>query len=208
MPSNEDQQLIEKSISGDYIAFEELVRRYENKVYSVAYRFMGNHADASDLAQEAFIKIYQALSKFRGDSSFMTWIYHITSNVCRDELRKRQKKQTFSLDENFQDKDNLPPIMNLPSDKPGPEEEFERFELRKQVQHCLNLLSEEHRLILVMREMQELSYDEIAEVLDCSLGTVKSRLSRARMAFKEKMTLILEQSSSEPRQTIKEGMIL
>nr|WP_204618930.1 sigma-70 family RNA polymerase sigma factor [Desulforadius tongensis] len=204
----DDQQLIERSKSGDYIAFEELVRRYENKVYNVAYRFVGNHADASDLAQEAFIKIYQALGSFRGDSSFMTWIYHITANVCRDELRRRQKKQTISLDDDFQDKDNLPLILSLSSDKPGPEEEIERMELREQVQQCLNMLSDEHRLILIMREMQQLSYDEIAKVLGCSLGTVKSRLSRARMAFKQKMTTILEHSSSEPRQRVKEGMIL
>ncbi|MBO8138731.1 MAG: sigma-70 family RNA polymerase sigma factor [Desulfotomaculum sp.] len=208
MQSIDDHQLIEKCKSGDYIAFEELVRRYENKVYSVAYRFMGNHADACDLAQEAFIRIYQGLPNFRGDSSLMTWIYHITANVCRDELRRRQKKQTLSLDEDHNDKDNMPPILSLPSDEPGPEEEIERMEIRKQVEQCLNMLSDEHRLILIMREMQQLSYEEISEVLGCSLGTVKSRLSRARAAFKRKMLNILEHSSSEPRQRVKEGMIL
>lgn len=201
--SSTDQELIERSKSGDYIAFEELVRRYENKVYTVAYRFMGNHADACDLAQEAFIKLYQALPSFRGDSSFMTWVYHITANVCRDELRRRQKKQTLSLDDDQQE--NLPMILNVVSDLPGPEEAIMRQELQAQVQQCLNLLSEEYRLILIMREMQDLSYDEIAATLDCSLGTVKSRLSRARAAFKEKMSATLELSATKPRQSVKGG---
>ncbi len=202
-----DKQLIERSKSGDYIAFEELVHRYENKVYTVAYRFMGNHADACDLAQEAFIKVYQALPRFRGDSSFMTWIYHITANVCRDELRRRQRKQTISLDEAYNDSDNMSPLLHIASDDPGPEEEVERQEIREQVQRCLNMLSDEHRLILVMREIQGFSYDEIAQMLDCSLGTVKSRLNRARVAFKEKMKVLPELSSSKPRQSIRGGMM-
>lgn len=201
-----DKELIEKSLSGDYIAFEELVHRYENKVYTVAYRFMGNHADACDLAQEAFIKMYQALPKFRGDSSFMTWIYHITANVCRDELRRRQKKQTLSLDDDSDD--NVAPKLTIASDEPGPEEIIESIELSAQVQQCLNMMSEDYRLVLIMREIQGLSYDEIAETMNISLGTVKSRLSRARAVFKEKITPILEQSTINPRQTSRERMIL
>ncbi|MEG6616837.1 sigma-70 family RNA polymerase sigma factor [Peptococcaceae bacterium 1198_IL3148] len=201
-----DKELIEKSLSGDYIAFEELIHKYENKVYTVAYRFMGNHADACDLAQEAFIKMYQALPKFRGDSSFMTWIYHITANVCRDELRRRQKKQTLSLDDDSDD--NVAPKFTIASDEPGPEEIIESLELSTQVQQCLNMLSEDYRLILIMREIQGLSYDEIAETMNISLGTVKSRLSRARSVFKEKITPILEQSTTRPRQTNRERMIL
>lgn len=199
-------ELIEKSKSGDYIAFEELVHRYENKVYTVAYRFMGNHADACDLAQEAFIKMYQALPKFRGDSSFMTWIYHITANVCRDELRRRQNKQALSLDDDSDD--NVALKLTVASDAPGPEELIESMELSEQVQQCLNMLSEEYRLILIMREIQGFSYDEIATAMEISLGTVKSRLSRARAMFKEKMSPILEHSTSNPRQTSRERMIL
>jgi len=199
-------ELIEKSKSGDYIAFEELVHRYENKVYTVAYRFMGNHADACDLAQEAFIKMYQALPRFRGDSSFMTWIYHITANVCRDELRRRQNKQTLSLDDDSDD--NVALKLTVASDAPGPEELIESMELSDQVQQCLNMLTEEYRLILVMREIQGFSYDEIATALEISLGTVKSRLSRARAMFKEKMSPILEHSTSNPRQSSRERMIL
>lgn len=199
-------ELIEKSKSGDYIAFEELVHRYENKVYTVAYRFMGNHADACDLAQEAFIKMYQALPKFRGESSFMTWIYHITANVCRDELRRRQNKQALSLDDDSDD--NVSLKLTVASDAPSPEELVESMELSDQVQQCLNMLSEEYRLILIMREIQGFSYDEIAAAMEISLGTVKSRLSRARAMFKEKMAPILEHSTSNPRQSSRERMIL
>lgn len=199
-------ELIKKSKSGDYIAFEELVHKYENKVYTVAYRFMGNHADACDLAQEAFIKVYQSLPRFRGDASFMTWIYHITANTCRDELRRRQNKHTLSLDDDSDDSVALK--LMVASDDPGPEELIESMELGEQVQQCLNTLTEEYRLILIMREIQGFSYNEIANALEISLGTVKSRLSRARAAFKEKMSAILEHSASNPRQSSRERMIL
>jgi len=182
-----DKILIEKSKNGDLEAFEILVRRYESKVYTVAYRFLGNHADASDFAQEAFLRLYQALPGFRGDSSFMTWLYRITANVCRDEIRRRQRRHVVSLDGGAE-------TGGVQAGFTGygcilsPEEAFERKEFSEMVQQCLNELSEEHRLILVMREIQGMSYEEIAAVLQCSMGTVKSRLSRARQAFKEKFS--------------------
>ncbi|CCO09298.1 RNA polymerase sigma factor [Desulforamulus hydrothermalis] len=182
----EDQLLVERSKKGDREAFEHLVQLYENKVYTIAYRLMGNHADAADLAQEAFIKIYQALPNFRGDSSFSTWIYHITVNVCRDELRKRQRRPTVSLDEPAADGNNN--TYEIRSVAPGPEEMLDRSETQAMIQQCLNALSDDYRTILVMREIQELSYEEIADILGCSLGTVKSRLSRARQALKEKIS--------------------
>jgi len=185
----EDQLLVERSKKGDREAFEHLVKMYENKVYTIAYRLMGNHADAADLAQDAFIKIYQALPNFRGDSSFSTWIYHITVNVCRDELRKRQRRPTFSLDETTE---NGSTPNELRSTMSTPEEELERTETQAMVQQCLNNLSDDYRIILVMREIQEMSYEEIAEILGLSLGTVKSRLSRARNALKEKISKQME----------------
>ncbi|ABO50796.1 RNA polymerase, sigma-24 subunit, RpoE [Desulforamulus reducens MI-1] len=187
----EDQLLVERSKKGDREAFEHLVRLYENKVYTIAYRLMGNHADASDLAQDAFIKIYQALPNFRGDSSFSTWIYHITVNVCRDELRKRQRRPTVSLDDNSSDSNNSN-TYEIRSNDPGPEEMLDRSETQAMIQACLNTLSDDYREIIVMREIQELAYEEIAEILGCSLGTVKSRLSRARQALKEKISKQME----------------
>lgn len=180
-----DDILINRSKNGDLEAFELLVKRYENKVYTVAYRFLGNHADASDLAQEAFLRLYQSLPGFRGESGFMTWMYRITANVCRDELRRRQKHQVISLDaEDVNNQNNN--IAQLPGRDPTPEEALEKKEFNDFIQECLLSLSEEHRLVLIMREIQDMSYEEIAEVLKCSLGTVKSRLNRARMAFREK----------------------
>lgn len=185
----EVQLLVERSKKGDRDAFEHLVQLYENKVYTIAYRLMGNHADAADLAQESLIKIYQALPNFRGDASFSTWIYHITVNVCRDELRKRQRRPTVSLDDS---PNNNNTTFEVRCTAPTPEEVLDRTETQAMVQQCLNTLSDDYRIILVMREIQELSYEEIAESLGCSLGTVKSRLNRARQALKEKIAKQLE----------------
>lgn len=186
----EDQLLVERSKKGDREAFEHLVKIYEHKVYTIAYRLMGNHADAADLAQDAFIKIYQALPNFRGDSSFSTWIYHITVNVCRDELRKRQRRPTVSLDDNNGEGNNN--TYEIRSTAPGPEEMLDRSETQAMIQQCLDSLTDDYRTILVMREIQELAYEEIADMLGCSLGTVKSRLSRARQALKEKISKQME----------------
>lgn len=193
-----DDVLIERSKNGDLDAFEQIVRRYENKVYNIAYRFIGNHADASDLAQEAFLRIYQALPGFRSDASLMTWIYRITSNVCRDEIRRQQRAHVIYIDSG-PGENNPFNINQLTCQGPTPEEVVEQHEFNRLVQKCLNELTEEHRLILIAREMQDLSYEEIAEVLQCSLGTVKSRLSRARHAFKEKYLSYVEHFRQETR---------
>jgi RNA polymerase sigma-70 factor (ECF subfamily) len=187
-----DDVLVQKCKNGDLDAFDQLVKRYETKVYSLAYRFTGNHADANDLAQETFIRVYQALSSFRGDSSFATWLYRVASNVCRDELRRQQRRKKISLDEMMsQAGGNL----YLADEGESPEESLEKSELQQAVQKCLNSLSDEHRLILIMREIQGLSYEEIAAALDCSLGTVKSRLNRSRQALKQKIIIDLELST-------------
>lgn len=179
-----DDILVQKCKKGDLDAFDELVKRYENKVFTVAYRFVGNYADANDLAQETFIRVYQALPSFRGESSFATWLYRIAANVCRDELRRQHRQKKVSLDEMMSQPGGG---ISLADNSLSPEESLEKNELQQAVQQFLNTLSDEHRLILVMREIQGLSYDEIAVSLDCSLGTVKSRLNRARQALKQKM---------------------
>jgi RNA polymerase sigma-70 factor (ECF subfamily) len=197
-----DEVLVEKSKKGDLDAFEELVRRYEGKVYNMAYRFMGNHADAGDLAQEGFIRLYQALPGFRGESSFSTWMYRIVSNACRDELRRRQRQRNVSLDELAKSAAGNIPVYSA---EESPEDAAERHELQQYVQQCLTSLSEEHRLVLIMREMQGLSYEEIAAALGCSLGTVKSRLNRARHALKDKIKARRELFNGEYRLSVKGG---
>lgn len=199
-----DEVLVDRSKNGDLDAFEELVRRYEGKVYGMAYRFMGNHADAGDLAQEGFIRLYQALPGFRGDSSFSTWMYRVVANACRDELRRRQRQRqrSVSLDEMAESAGGSIPLQSM---EVSPEDAAERSELQEYVQMCLNSLSEEHRLILIMREMQGLSYEEIAAALDCSLGTVKSRLNRARHALKDRVTMHRELFNGDYRLSVKGG---
>ena len=196
-----DDMLIEKSKQGDLEAFDLLVYRYEGKIYNMAYRFMGNHADAGDLAQETFIRLYKSLPTFRGESGFLTWLYRICANACRDELRRQKRRPNISWEEISCGAETA----NRSNNEPLPEEILERQELKATIQSCLDSLSEEHRLILVLREIQELSYDEIARVLDCTMGTVKSRLSRARLALKEKVLAHPELSASVKRQKRERG---
>ena len=197
-----DQELISRSCTGDIDAFEELVKRYESKIYTIAYRLVGNPADASDMAQEAFIKIYRALPKFRGESSLTTWIYHIVANTCRDELRKRKVK-VYSIHEPLETEEGK--VYQEPRNtEKEPEEVILQLERQSEIQACLKQLTEEHRLILVLRELQEFSYEEIANQLNCTLGTVKSRLSRARLAFRD-VYIAIQNGKNEGLKTGKEG---
>jgi len=178
-----DEILIEKIKEGDIDAFEVLISRYEARVYTIAYRYIGNYNDASDLAQEALIRVYRSIYSFRGDSSFLTWLYRVVTNVCKDELRRRAREKTVSMDE-LEERGLTPAV------EPG-HRSLEDFILRKEwqdeVQEVLNTLSEEHRAVVIMRDIQGYSYEEIAHFLECSLGTVKSRLNRARSTLKDRL---------------------
>ncbi|MDE7245327.1 MAG: sigma-70 family RNA polymerase sigma factor [Oscillospiraceae bacterium] len=173
------EELVRAAAAGDAGAFEQLVRLYEKKVYALALRMCGNPEDASDAAQEAFLSAWKGLPNFRGESGFSTWMYRLTTNAAIDHLRKgkRQREET-SLD------DSETPL-HIPDQSPGPQESAEGAELREAVTAGLQALSEDHRKILILREYQELSYEEIADVLDMDLGTVKSRISRARQALRK-----------------------
>ncbi|MHB1125718.1 MAG: RNA polymerase sigma factor [Bacillota bacterium] len=195
---NADDDLIARSRKGEEEAFEALVSRYQRQVYTVAYRFMGNHDDASDLAQEAFIRAFYSMKSFRGDSSFKTWIHQIVANVCRDELRKRQRQQTVSLDEPYLTEDG-PMARQASGWDLSPEQLYEEKEGSEHLQKLIDELPPEYRMVLVMREIQDMSYEEIASQLDCSLGTVKSRLSRARKILRDKISNV-ELFSRESRQ--------
>lgn len=180
-----EQKLVKRSKAGDLEAFEELVRLFERKVFTVAYRYVGNWTDAHDMAQEAFIKAFRSLPTLRDEASFASWLSKITVNVCRDELRKKNKREKISLDEMMESSGKAP----FCAQEAGcPENFVEQKEMSEAIQDVLNSLAEEHRIILIMREIQGMSYDEIAGVLRISSGTVKSRISRARQAFKQKIT--------------------
>lgn len=178
--------LIQKSQQGDLEAFEQLLLRYEKKVYTIAYKYMGNAEDASDMAQEALIKAYQSIGSFRGEAAFGTWIGRITANKCLDELRKRKRIQVTSLDDEVELEEGSVK-KEIAADIDTPEEHTIRQETVQYVQSMIGQMREEYRIVLVLRELEGHSYDEIAQMLSCSLGTVKSRISRARNYLKEQI---------------------
>ena len=174
-----DEELVRRAAGGDEDAFAELVRRYEDKVYSVALRLCGSSADAADAAQEAFVSAWRGLPGFRGEAGFATWLYRLAVNASVDLLRKnRRQRGQASLD----DEDYGPEPVDQ---APGPQERAESAELRQAVAAGLRQLSDGHRQVLVLRELRQLSYEEIAQILDLDLGTVKSRISRARSALRK-----------------------
>lgn len=190
-----DDDLIRKSQQGDPVAFEQLIGKYEKKVYTIAFRMVGNHEDASDLAQEAFIKVFRSIKSFRGEAAFSTWLYHVVANVCRDYLRK-SKIKTSSLDEPVVYEGELLE-KQLRDPGPTPEETTERKELQAYLQKLINQLPDDYRLVLVLREFMDFSYEEIAGELNITMGTVKSRLNRARTMLKNKL-LQTEREQSLP----------
>lgn len=183
-----EEQLVKKSLQGDTQAFEELVLIHQNKVYKLAYRYMGNEEDAYDMTQEAFLKAYRSLRSFKGDSSFSTWLYRVTTNVCLDELRRRKRRiAPVSLDEPLATNDGDEVEKEIADKSPTADILYEQKEFSQYIQNLLNDMKPEHKTAIVLRDVMELSYEEIAEVLNCSIGTVKSRISRARNALRKKM---------------------
>ncbi len=182
--SESDQVLVDRARTGDHGAFEALVRRHEKNVYNLTYRMAGNHHDAADLAQEAFLRAYTRLADFGGHSAFSTWLYRVTANVCLDELRRRGRRPAASLDQ-ANPTDDSEVYRQVADPAPGPEEAVTRRETEAAVQAGLLELPEEFRLVVVLRDLQGYAYEEIAEVLNLPLGTVKSRLNRARLALRD-----------------------
>lgn len=173
------EELVRRAAGGDEDAFGELVELYQNKVYSLALRMCGSPEDAGDVAQEAFLAAWRGLPSFRGDAEFATWLYRLTSNAAIDYLRRtKHQRGEASLDD-----DTL--RLTIRDSAPSPQKKAEGMELRQAVAAGMDRLHEGHRQALVLRELQELSYEEIAQVLDVDLGTVKSRISRARKALRK-----------------------
>ena len=174
-----EQELVRAAAGGDTEAFERLVRTYENKIYHLALRMCGSSEEASDIAQEAFLAAWRGLPSFRGEANFATWLYRLTSNAAIDYLR-RQKKERGDMSVDDEDLG-----LDAVDTGHGPQDAAERTEVRTAVAAGLQQLSEGHRQVLVLREIQGLSYEEIADVLEVDLGTVKSRISRARTALRK-----------------------
>lgn len=180
--------LVKKAQNNDLSAFEELVRLYQNKVYALCTHLAGNHVDAQDLAQEAFIRAYRAMGSFRNEADFGTWLHRITVNVWLNLKRKKNGQPPVSLDEPYRGDDGGEIQREVATEDGDPLQALEEKEFRGLVRVALGSLSEEHRAVLVLREIEGYSYEEVSRMLGCSLGTVKSRLSRAREAMKRKMT--------------------
>ena len=178
MTREQEAQIVQRVLQGDVNAFEKLVLEYEKSVYAITQRMTGNAEDAADMTQETFIKAYNSLSSFRGDSKFSVWLYRIATNVCLDFLRSRSRKPTVSL--SVEDDDGEEVELDIADESQSPERLLERGLTRDAVRRGLNALSPEYRQILLLREIQGLSYEEIADVLTLEVGTVKSRIFRAR----------------------------
>lgn len=174
-----DHELVRRVLGGDTAAYEELVRRHQQRVYATVYHMTANHEDAADLTQDAFIKAYQALSSFKGDSSFYTWIYRIAVNRTLNFLKQRKQRTFMSLNDLDSQVENDPELVSLISDK-TPRREAGLAELQERLNEAMLRLSEPHRMVVTLHDIQGLPHDEIAQIMDCNVGTVRSRLFYAR----------------------------
>ena len=171
--------MVRQARRGDLQAYDELVRRYQERIYATIYHMTGNHEDANDLAQESFIKAYSALKSFKGGSSFYTWLYRIAVNKTINFLKQRRNKHHISLNDLDFNAEHDPDLVALVSDK-TPHRDVNLSELQKKLNEALLKLSEPHRMVVVLHDVQGQSHEEIAEVMGCNIGTVRSRLFYAR----------------------------
>jgi RNA polymerase sigma-70 factor (ECF subfamily) len=174
-----EQELVKQARSGDLSAYDELVRRYQERIYATIYHMTANHEDANDLAQEAFIKAFQALKSFKGGSSFYTWVYRIAVNKTINFLKQRKNRAQMSLNDLDFNAEHDPDLVALISEK-TPRRDVALAELQEKLNSALQKLSEPHRLVVTLHDVQGLSHEEIAKIMDCNIGTVRSRLFYAR----------------------------
>ncbi len=190
MDARDEADLIRRLQQRDEKAFVLCVRTYQDKVYGLIYRMLGNHAEAQDVAQEVFVTVFKSIDSFRGESKLSTWLYRISANHCKNRikyLRRRAHKTTTELDAQAERALQNTSGSTLGEGQAGPAEVLEGAQLEQIVQRAIGKLEEEHRLLLVLRDVEEMSYEEIMQVTGLPEGTVKSRLHRARQALKEEI---------------------
>ena len=174
-----EKDLVDRARRGDLQAYDQLVKRYQERIYATVYHMTSNHEDANDLAQEAFVKAFQALKSFKGGSSFYTWLYRIAVNKTINFLKQRKNRQHMSLNDLDFNAEHDPDLVALISDK-TPRREAGLAELQEKLNAALLKLSESHRMAVVLHDVQGLSHEEIAKIMRCNIGTVRSRLFYAR----------------------------
>ena len=174
-----DSALVRRAQDGDAGAYDELIRRYQERIYATVYHMTSNHEDANDLTQETFIKGFQALKSFKGDSSFYTWVYRIAVNKTINFLKQRKNRTHLSLNDIDFNAENDPDLVALVSDR-TPRRDIGLSELQQKLNKAMQKLSEPHRLVVTLHDVQGLSHEEIGTIMDCNIGTVRSRLFYAR----------------------------
>lgn len=177
-----ENELIKKCKKGDREAFNRLFEIYQSQVVNIAYGMLSDREDAYDASQEVFVRVYKNIGSFKEEASFNTWLYRIIANVCSDILRKRQKNSKVISISNMSDEEN---DMELPDDAPTPEENMELTERQRIVKNAISQLRDEYRIVITMCDIEDMSYDAIANMLGVPKGTVKSRINRARNALKK-----------------------
>jgi len=182
----DEQELVARTKRGDLVAYDELVRRYQERVYATVYHMTANHEDAHDLAQEAFIKAFQAIKSFKGGSSFYTWVYRIAVNKTINFLKQRKNRSQMSLNDLDFNAEHDPDLVALISDK-TPRREAGLAELQERLNAAMLKLSEPHRLVVTLHDIQGLSHEEIADIMECNVGTVRSRLFYARQQLQAQL---------------------
>lgn len=181
--------LIRKLRERDEKAFREIVERYRDTVYNLTYRMLGNREEAEDVSQEVFITVFKSIESFRGDSKFSTWLYRIAVNHCKNRIKylsRRHDRDQSEYDEEVM-RDQAAGAATAPAPVQRPDKQLEGVELEQIMQRCIAALDEEQRLVVVLRDVEDLSYEEICAITNLPVGTVKSRLHRARLALKKMM---------------------
>ncbi len=182
--TDNERLLLKRAKKGDVDAFEQLIEKYQKKVYNIALKMLGNKEDAYDMSQEVFIRVYRSIDKFKEQASLSTWIYKITTNVCLDEIRRRKNRFTVSIDDDMELNDSKVK-RQIEYDGPSPEIIVEENELREIINKSIQQLPEQYRVVTILRDIQGFSYEEIANILDVPQGTVKSRINRARAMLRD-----------------------
>lgn len=181
-------KLAQLARNGDRLAFRELVDLYQNKIYHLAYRMLGNIHEAEDVVQETFLRVYNNLGRFDPSQKFSTWIYRIGTNLCIDHLRKRKRKSSLSLDANLYDSDHVDGHNLMPTDEAEqPENRLILSETKRQVREAVDNLPEQYKSIVILRYLHDMSLQEVSEVLDMPVTTIKTRLHRAREYLRKQM---------------------